>query len=380
MKKIDSLQVIRAFAFLGIFTAHSDIAAFSPGGAWGVSVFFILSGFLMFRSYYDTERISDDGIVYSVKFGTNKIKKIYPLHIATLLIAMPIMIIGHKAEPGFGKIAVPAAKTIANVLLVQSWFPSSRIYFSLNSVSWYLSASLFLYIMFPVILSRMKKYRGSRTATAVLVAAFLIQLSLAFVSYLVQTNLVHDDDFIHWFAYIFPLSRLEDFVIGCNLGYIFVKAEENKRPGMALCTLLEFGTIALAAIQLTAYALCVSIPAKTNPAVGAKIWWGLTVMWTPSSCALVYLFALNRGLLSKVLTNRILVFVGNLSASAFLIHQIVYKYLCVLENKMFGGICKSINLFACFIITVICAYAWDKMTCRFNNRQSTPGGRRAARN
>ena len=34
-KKLDSLQTIRALAFLGIFTSHTGIKAFGAGGPWG---------------------------------------------------------------------------------------------------------------------------------------------------------------------------------------------------------------------------------------------------------------------------------------------------------------------------------------------------------
>lgn len=44
-QKLDSLQALRAIAFLGVFAFHTNIRFFSSLGRWGVSVFFILSGF-----------------------------------------------------------------------------------------------------------------------------------------------------------------------------------------------------------------------------------------------------------------------------------------------------------------------------------------------
>ncbi len=43
--RLGQLQSLRALAFLGIFISHSGLS--SQLGAWGVSVFFVLSGFLM---------------------------------------------------------------------------------------------------------------------------------------------------------------------------------------------------------------------------------------------------------------------------------------------------------------------------------------------
>ena len=44
-KKIESLQGLRALAFLGVFASHTYLKSFRFTGAWGVSVFFMLSGF-----------------------------------------------------------------------------------------------------------------------------------------------------------------------------------------------------------------------------------------------------------------------------------------------------------------------------------------------
>ena len=50
-KKLESLQAIRALAFLGICSGH---CALTRLGAWGVAVFLNLSGFLLvYRHYYD---------------------------------------------------------------------------------------------------------------------------------------------------------------------------------------------------------------------------------------------------------------------------------------------------------------------------------------
>lgn len=371
--KIDSLQVIRALAFLGIFTSHSGITMFSAGGAWGVSVFFILSGFLMVYSYYDTDRIKECGLRSGLKFGINKVKKLYPLHIVTLLIAMPYLIVGCIDYPGMGRIINPTVKTLTNALLVQSWFPSSGIYFSLNAVSWYLSVSLFLYIMFPFILSWLRRYKGIKTAIIIIAVTFAIQIIMAYISSLVQVNLTRDDDFIHWFAYIFPLSRLEDFVIGCNLGYIFIHSQkdhvkEAKHRGL---TWLEIGIIVIIAVQWVAYVLLVNIPEKVDPSLSANHWWSLTVLWTITSCALVYVFALNQGYISKLLTNKVVLFIGNFSANAFLIHQMVYRYLNTLENKLFGDTYNYINIFVCFILTMISAYVWEKIMVAIKNKSKS---------
>lgn len=358
----DTLQVLRALAFLGIFTCHSGITAFSAGGAWGVSVFLILSGFLMFCSYSETNRVKEYGIAYSIRFGIGKIKKLYPLHIVTLLLALPFLIYEYRGYIGIGRILNPAFKIAANITLMQSWVPTSGVYFSLNAVSWYLSTALFLYIMFPVILHIIGKYTNRRTGIIMILCTFAVQTAMDYVSYCVQMDLLHNDKFIHWFTYIFPLSRLEDFFIGCNLGYVYKNAKEYKKPSVRVSTLLEIGVIGVIMAQWLIYVLMVTIPAKADPTINSDKWWSLTVFWTLSSCALIYLFAKHEGKLSQFLTSRPLVFLGNLSANAFLIHQMVYRYVGVIERRVFGSsVSGYIELFVCFLITMVSSYLWDKI-------------------
>lgn len=85
-EKIVTLQVLRAFAFLGIFLSHTETIKHFEFGAWGVSVFIILSGFLMYYNHYDDKY--DISIGESLKFSLKRIKKLYPLHIFTMLLAL----------------------------------------------------------------------------------------------------------------------------------------------------------------------------------------------------------------------------------------------------------------------------------------------------
>ncbi len=364
--RIDSLQGIRALAFLGIFLFHSGDTVFSSGGAWGVSVFLILSGFLMVYSYYDSDRIDQHGFFYSIRFGIKKIRRLYPLHITMLLLALPILILKNQQLPLREGILDTAGKFALDTSLLQSWVPDKEVYFSLNGVSWYLSTALFLYMMFPLILFFIKKYKGIKTAVVVILITFGLQILLAFAAYLVQKNLIPKDDLIHWFVYIFPLSRLEDFVIGCNLGYLFLQRKKTDRIGKKQGNLLEFGVIIVTVIEWILYACLVGIPEKS---MSPENWAGLTVVWTMTSCALVYVFALGKGILSRLLKSRPFVFLGNLSASCFLIHYMAYTYLTVFEYELFGKDAIYVNMILAFFITIAGAFLWEKLCGRIRNKR-----------
>lgn len=144
--KIYSLQALRGIAFLGVFGCH---VGFIDLGAWGVSVFFILSGFVMYYKYNDKELKC--GILKNLLFSIRKIRKLYFLHIITMIFALLI-----------DKFSI--REIVLNILLVQTWVPDTRVAFSLNSVAWYLSVSFFLYFLFPYILCYIRNKGGGEVS------------------------------------------------------------------------------------------------------------------------------------------------------------------------------------------------------------------------
>ena len=328
-----------------------------------MSVFFIMSGFLMFYSYGESDKIQEKGVIYNIKFGIYKVKKLYQLHIITLFAAMPFLIYTCIGNHIIGEILKSILKTVSNALLIQAWVPNTEFYFSLNGVSWYLSVTLFLYIMFPFILKVIKRYSGIKTAFLVVICTFVIQIVMSYLSYRLQINhqvadIIYDDVFfVRWFSYICPLSRLEDFIIGCNLGYIFTHMRRDREQSWKY-TMFELGIIGIIIVQWILYVLVDTIPSIEDASIHAKNWWGYTAYWTMTSCVLIYIFAMKSGKISKLLTNRVLVFVGNMSASAFLIHQIVFRYLISIEKIIFGAEYKYFNLIICLAITIGCSYLW----------------------
>lgn len=164
MKKLESLQAVRALAFLGILTSHCGV---SELGAWGVSVFFILSGFVMVYNYLP----GSDRITLSWKanwsFSIKKIAKLYPLHLLMMciMVLLELVIWGEEIVARLKPLAIGI---VTNVLLVQTWIPQGTVYFSLNGVAWYLSCCVFLYFMFPYLLKGISKYSCWQDARKIL--------------------------------------------------------------------------------------------------------------------------------------------------------------------------------------------------------------------
>lgn len=97
-KRLDQIQALRGIAFLGVFLSHTGLKWFGAVGHWGVSVFLVLSGFLMFISYSGNDRIKRISLRDNIVFSWRKIKKLYPLHICTMVAMMLFSFVGGGAN------------------------------------------------------------------------------------------------------------------------------------------------------------------------------------------------------------------------------------------------------------------------------------------
>ena len=316
-EKINSLQILRAMAFLGIFLSHCSIKSeIGNLGDWGVSVFLVLSGFLMAYNYLGTE--IGCGFRNQLLFSAKRLKKLYPLHILMMIPAFFLVSSNPFLNVSSSRAKLSLSlKIMENILLLQSWVPNAKHYFSLNSVAWYLSVAAFIYFVFPIILKNLNRGQG-QFALRLLIGSVIVQVFGAILSYKLKVPsdllpLVTIDNFHKFITYICPLFRLGDFCIGCCLGFFFCQHETTIDQTMA--TILE-----LVAIYLIVMTRLV-ISAKKAEMFRYEL-------YTPSSVFLVWVFAVNKGVVSlKLSTFKPLVFLGNISGYMFLVHQIVIRSL-----------------------------------------------------
>src|SRR4051794_4005435 len=85
-------------------------------GAWGVTFFFMLSGFVLAWSARPGDRKLD--------FWRRRLAKIYPNHLVTMVVAVLLALaVGIGVTPG---------QLVAHLTLTQAWLPDSGVLFALN--------------------------------------------------------------------------------------------------------------------------------------------------------------------------------------------------------------------------------------------------------
>lgn len=307
----NSIQALRFLACLCIFSHHCYI---TDNVFWGVSVFFVLSGFMMTQSYFNRDALSQSPKA-ALAFSIKKIGKLYPLHILTMLPVLALAL--YLRDPAQTALSDIAIQVTENVLLLQAWSSENAV--TLNGVAWYLSACLFLYFMFPYILACLRTYRSRKTAVIAIVILYALEFVFAALAQPLGRAIYGGADitkFTAWYGYIFPLFRVFDFAIGCNLGYIFLTRREGEGESRRACAALE---IACAALYIAAVYL------MNGDTFLSRAEFSYGVIHLPFAAALVYLFAVGKGLVPRLLTNRVTVFLGDISAYFFLIHQDVVR-------------------------------------------------------
>lgn len=346
--RLQSLQAIRGVALLCIFLSHVELIATGP---IGVSLFLVLSGFCMTYAYLDRpEKTPKLSLVNNLKFAWGKVKKLYLLHLVTLLFVALIVFGGLILQKGLEEeMAEQAWYFVGNSLLLQSWIPWRDGYFSFNAVSWYLSTMVFSYFLFPWVFQAIQSKDKKRIAR---LAGFTIGLMVvvAIILGIGRDNWGWTRDIIKWVVYICPLYRAGDFILGLVAGYFFVTIKNLQGGG--LHTVAEIIVILLMVGQVIIYSI---FSGHSN--------WTLTLFWLPTSITCVYLFALNRGAVSKALSrSKVLVWIGNISGEVFLIHQICIKATeVVTKNKWLVAVIS-------FVLTLICTVIWRWLLyrCKWN--------------
>lgn len=208
--RLASITGLRWWAAFAVFVFHfrnlaplpEPLESLAPFGNLGVTFFFVLSGFVLTWSWSPSTPLTT--------FYWRRFARIYPLHLVTLLAAIPVF---YSLNPDP---ATPWVKPIELgvlvlcVLLLQGWWRDPAVLFSGNPVSWTLTSEAFFYSVHPWLSRVLRRWavRGSLVAAGVSIAvmfAFGAAPVLSPGSWLAALPL--------------PILRVPEFVLGMCLAW-----------------------------------------------------------------------------------------------------------------------------------------------------------------
>lgn len=261
-------------------------------GYVGVSFFFILSGFILAYAYQDR---FVEGSISKQSFYVARLARIYPLHILTMLIWVYMRKDHPLNEPYI-------VNFFSNIFLVQSFYPTDEIRF--NAAAWSLSDEMFFYLLFPFVTLWLTQYKYKLLTGFAVISLLILALCPVF------SGSKNEE----WFFYTFPPVRILDFMLGIFLYNLCEKIKRYNWQSLLNSTLLEiFAVIIFATFYATAYFI---------PQVYRHSFW----YWLPVGL-LISVFYFQSGYISKILSNKFLVWLGEISFAFYLLQPIVKWYI-----------------------------------------------------
>jgi peptidoglycan/LPS O-acetylase OafA/YrhL len=229
--QIRPLTGLRFVAALMVFGSHLAWVGVGPlgqdvidQGFFGVSFFFMLSGFVLMHSYAEPLR---HGRTSPWVYLGLRVARLWPLHV---LMALPYLFLAARR----GDLDPVAA--FCNLLLLQGWLPDSRVYFSFNGPTWSLSNEAFFYIAFLWLIHWPDRIRRVFTLALLMV---VLSAAVGMHFWFADAKVAGAYTVAHWLFYVFPAFRLLEFLVGMWLHDLWRQGRLNWRiPTWAAFVLL----------------------------------------------------------------------------------------------------------------------------------------------
>lgn len=229
--QLNSLTGIRFFASIHVVLFHyllgepvekisQNLSNFVGYGYSGVSLFFVLSGFILAYNYSNMETLNPRKLK---RFWIARFARVYPLYLIALFLSSPSIFdrILHATS------AYSSNELMASLLLspflFQAWTPWTAC--NWNCPGWSLSVEAFFYALFPFICIYLYKL-----STRKLLFNFFLFWIISVIPPLVYLFLAssHEaSDLWHDFIMYCPIFHISQFTIGVLTGILFTKSLEN---------------------------------------------------------------------------------------------------------------------------------------------------------
>ncbi|MBN2044965.1 MAG: acyltransferase [Anaerolineales bacterium] len=309
MKRLEQLQFLRFFASLWIVIYHFGVGTVPfdrepfirvvRGDSFIVSFFFVLSGFIIAYVYYPQAL---KGINFK-DFLVKRLSRFLPLYWVTLAIMMVLF---------WQKSSRPVFVSALEIPLLHAWVPNAL--FGFNFPDWAMSVFLAIYAIFPLLFSWIVR-QGDKKAGQLIIGFWVASQLVIHI-----LDAIFSGGGISWwgdFIRFNPLFHLNTFLLGVLGGYYY-RLHWVEKPANQSVNSIQ---IVLAAILFTGFALYRYELQQATPFRLAFA----TGLLAPYYLWVLILLARDTGRLSNFLSSRVLVMLGDLSFSIYLLQSPVYE-------------------------------------------------------
>ncbi len=247
---------------------------FIRGGYLAVTTFFVLSGFVLSRSYQSTRWTGKS----LLRYGVGRFARVYPVYVLSIVIVAPFILYDQTPRK--------ASLLAAYGFLLQGW---RQLPVGWNTPAWTLSCEIFFYLLFPLAVALLHGASWIKTLAVAAAACCLTRVLWAVG--------VSDE--------IKPLIHFSDFLMGIAAsGAYDLLQRSGRRPHGAW---LYLPGAALGAVLIT-------YPQFLPPHVD------LNSALRPLNALLLTGFALGGGPAARALSSRVAVYLGKSSYAMYILH------------------------------------------------------------
>ncbi len=320
-----------------------------------VDFFFALSGFVIAYNYLSVI----NSLAQVKRFLVKRFFRLYPLHLATLLVMLAYVGLRFAAHMHFSNAAAESFTVptfFTNLFLLNSVKFRGINTLSWNSPSWSISAEAISYSLFALFTFVAYKIKIKPAAIAFWIVLLAASIFWAYIYF------KHQIDFNATFNNGF-LRGIIGFFSGVVTQILFQKIAGRVNDQRSLLfTVLEI------------LALLLIIVSVTFGAIGLKI--GL--IYELVFCGAILIFSFEKGLLSKILErSSLLKNTGKYSYSIYMIHTIVLLFMDIGLKKITGKhvlVDSAICLITIIIIYFLSGWTYRHIELRFYKRHQINSG------
>ncbi len=309
-KRIDQLSFPRFIAALLIIIFHygrstypfalESLAWVAASAQYLLSFFYTLSGFILAYVYYKPDGAPIDQRVFWVR----RLARIYPLYLLAFLLAVPFR---------FGASPNDLTGLVLGVFMLQAWVPPYPLAFS--GPAWAMSAMWLFYLIFPWLMPWMVK-KGAKSSLIFSAGVWLASQIL----FLTMINCWAGEagSWSRDVTLYNPLLHLNSFIFGMAAGLFYRTRREQARINQPINLLGLIGS--LAAIGALFYA---------RPTISALTGFQINYydgLLTPLYLLAIVFLAQDETLISKAISHKWLVFLGEISFSIYLLQSPVVRF------------------------------------------------------
>ncbi len=348
---------LRALSVLSVIIFHFEIELFNKpllsGGFLGVDIFFVISGYLI-TSIILKELKSKKGFSF-LNFYERRIRRIIPLLVFVILVCFPFayLFLLPSSFVEFAKSALYSLGFSSNFYFHYSGQGYGAEHTNLLPLlhTWSLSVEEQFYIIFPIVLFILFKFFRN----------FIFHIF--FISFIVSISLAEwgTSNHPHFNFYFLP-TRGWEILAGAMISYLENNGLKQKlQKNLFLTSFFIYLGILLILISF------INFPSTPGRILGSYHPSFKTFLPILGSCLIIW-YAKKSNIIIKILSSKLLVFIGLISYSLYLWHFPIYSFSIYIDFFNDSNLQKIFLILLTFVLSILTYYFIEKPARNKNNK------------